>query len=69
VCSKASPSALTATKALLNETVGLSWREALATAVEANVRQRQEADCIRGVRTFLDTKTTPDWLDPDNQPD
>jgi methylglutaconyl-CoA hydratase len=69
VCSKASPSALAATKALLNETAGLNWREALATAVEANVRQRQEADCIRGVRTFLDTKTTPDWLDPDNQPD
>jgi methylglutaconyl-CoA hydratase len=67
VCSKASPSALAATKALLNETVGLGWREALATAVGANVRQRQQADCVRGVRTFLATKTTPDWLDPDGE--
>ncbi len=64
ICSKASPSALAATKALLSETVGLGWREALATAVEANVRQRREPDCVRGVRTFLETKTTPDWLDP-----
>ena len=69
VCSKASPSALAATKALLNETVGLGWREALATAVEANVRQRQEPDCIRGVQTFLGNKTTPDWLDPDDNAD
>ena len=63
VCSKASPSALSATKALLNATVGLDWREALTIAVEANVRQRQEPDCVRGVRTFLETKTTPDWLE------
>ena len=62
VCAKASPSALAATKALLNETVGLGWREALAVAAEANVHQRGEADCRRGVRTFLDSKTTPDWL-------
>ncbi len=69
VCSKASPSALAATKALLNDTVGLGWKEALATAVEANVRQRQEADCVRGVRAFLETKTTPNWLDPDDAPE
>jgi len=63
VCSKASGSALAATKALLNETVGLGWREALRTAAEANVRQRMDPECARGVRTFLDRKTTPDWLD------
>jgi methylglutaconyl-CoA hydratase len=67
VCSKASPSALAATKALLNGTVGMGWREALATAVGANVRQRQEPDCVRGVRTFLATKTTPNWLDPTDE--
>jgi len=67
VCAKASPSALAATKALLNDTVGLSWRDALESAVEANVRQRREAECIRGVKSFLTTKTTPDWLDPDTQ--
>jgi methylglutaconyl-CoA hydratase len=63
VCSKASPSALAATKALLNESVGLGWREALDRAAEANVRQRSEPDCARGVRSFLETKGTPDWLD------
>ncbi len=63
VCAKASPSALAATKALLNETVGLGWREALETAAVANVRQRMHPECARGVRTFLDTKTTPDWLE------
>jgi methylglutaconyl-CoA hydratase len=63
VTAKASPSALAATKALLNGTVGLGWREALATAAEANVRQRMHPECRRGVRSFLDTKGTPDWLD------
>ncbi len=63
VCSKASGSALAATKALLNDTVGLGWREALYAAAEANVRQRKDPECARGVRSFLETKTTPDWLD------
>ncbi len=65
VCSKASPSALAATKALLNETVGLEWRTALEVAAAANVRQRQEPDCARGVRSFLESKKTPDWLAAD----
>ena len=63
VCAKASPSALSATKALLNETVGLGWQEAMEAAAEANVRQRMHPECRRGVRTFLETKKTPDWLD------
>ena len=63
VVAKASGSALAATKALLNETVGLGWREALHAAAEANVRQRMEPECALGVRSFLETKTTPDWLD------
>ena len=66
VCAKASPSALAATKALLNETVGRGWRDALEAAAAANVRQRMDPECIRGVRTFLDTKTTPNWLDNDD---
>ena len=66
VCSKASPSALAATKALLNETVGLGWREALEVAASANVRQRREPDCARGVRSFLESKKTPDWLDSES---
>jgi len=63
VCAKASPSALAATKALLNETVGLGWQEAMAIAAEANVQQRMHPECGRGVRAFLETKKTPDWLD------
>jgi methylglutaconyl-CoA hydratase len=61
VTAKASPSALAATKRLLNEVVGLGWREALEVAAAANVRQRAEPDCQRGVRAFLASKTTPDW--------
>ena len=66
ICAKASPSALTSTKALLNETVGLGWRAALSTAADANVRQRMHPECGRGVRTFLETKETPDWLHSDD---
>jgi len=63
VCTKASPSALAATKELLNETVGLGWREALEAAAAANIRQRKHPECSRGVRSFLETKSTQDWLD------
>lgn len=63
VCRKASPAALAATKALMNQTVGLGWREALAVAAEANAEQRVHPECRRGVRSFLETKSTPDWLD------
>ena len=63
VCAKASPSALAATKDLLNETIGLGWREALEAAAAANIHQRMHPECARGVRAFLETKSTPDWLD------
>ena len=62
ICRKASPSALAATKALMNRTVGMGWREALAVAAEANADQRMDPECLRGVRSFLETKKTPDWL-------
>jgi len=62
VSSQASPAALAATKRLLNDVVGLGWKEALEAASAANVEQRTEPDCVRGVRSFLDTKKTPDWL-------
>jgi methylglutaconyl-CoA hydratase len=57
-----SPSAIAATKELLNNTVGMGWREALMVASGVNVQQRRHPDCRRGVRWFLETKTTPDWL-------
>ena len=63
VCAKASPSALAATKSLLNQTVGLGWQEAMNLAAEANIQQRMHPECRRGVRAFLETKRTPDWLD------
>jgi methylglutaconyl-CoA hydratase len=62
---KASPMALAATKRLLNQIVGRGWREALVVAAGANVAQRQHPDCRRGVRAFLDSKSTPDWLEPE----
>ena len=62
VCRKGSPSAITATKRLLNRVVGLGWREALAAAAEENVHQRLHPECRRGVRRFLEARTTPDWL-------
>jgi methylglutaconyl-CoA hydratase len=63
VCRAASPAALAATKALLNRTAGMDWREALAVAAEANAEQRLHPECRRGVRAFLSTKSTPDWLE------
>ncbi len=62
VVRKASPSAIAATKKLLNDTVGMGWWDALNVASGVNIEQRRHPDCRRGVRSFLDTKTTPDWL-------
>jgi methylglutaconyl-CoA hydratase len=69
IAAKASPSALAATKALLNETVGLGWREALAVAVEFNLRQRSHPECRTGVRSFLESGGTPNWLTGDDSDD
>jgi methylglutaconyl-CoA hydratase len=63
VSRKASPAAIAATKKLLNDSVGLGWNEALVVASGANVHQRRHPDCRRGVRAFLDDKSTPDWLE------
>lgn len=62
ICRKASPTALAATKGLMNRTVGMGWRDALAVAAEVNADQRVDPECSRGVRSFLETKDTPDWL-------
>lgn len=60
---KGSPAAIAATKMLLNETVGMEWREALEHAARVNASHRMHPECVRGVRTFLEHKRTPDWLD------
>ena len=62
IAHKTSATALAATKKLLNEAVGLGWRDALTAGSRANVQQRRQPDCRRGVRSFLATKSTPDWL-------
>ncbi len=47
----------------------MGWRDALMAASRANVQQRRHPDCRHGVRTFLATKSTPDWLSQgDDQP-
>ena len=63
ICRKASPSALAQTKSLLDEVVGMPWRDALALAAGVNAQQRSHPECRRGVGSFLEHKTTPDWLD------
>jgi len=60
---KTSPAAIAATKRLLNETHGMGWREALAHAAEVNASHRLHPECVRGVKTFLEHKRTPDWLE------
>ncbi len=60
---KGSPASIAATKKLLNETVGMGWREALTHAAEVNAAHRLHPECRRGVKTFLEEKCTPDWLD------
>lgn len=60
---KASPAAFAATKRLLNDSIGLEWREALNRAAEANVEQRSHPECLHGVSYFLEHKSTPDWLE------
>jgi methylglutaconyl-CoA hydratase len=62
IARRSSAAALAATKRLLNLSVGMGWRDALMAASRANVQQRRHPDCRRGVRTFLATKSTPDWL-------
>ncbi len=71
VAAKGAPSAIAATKALLNRIVGLSWQEALQVAAEANVEQRLHRECRRGVSRFLESRSTPDWLEEavDQRPD
>jgi methylglutaconyl-CoA hydratase len=63
IARKCSPAAVAATKRLLNEVVGMDWRDALAHAAEVNASHRLHPECVRGVTTFLEAKRTPDWLE------
>lgn len=61
ILTRASSESIARTKRLLLEVMGLTLGEALEVAVEANAAARSTADCKRGISTFLETKTTPDW--------
>lgn len=63
IARRCSPAAIATTKKLLNETAGMEWRMALAHAAEVNASHRLHPECVRGVRYFLDHKSTPDWLE------
>ena len=69
IAHRSSAAALAATKKLLNISVGMAWRDALMAASRANVQQRRHPDCRHGVRTFLATKSTPDWLADHGKPE
>jgi len=49
------------TKRLLLDLLGRPLAERLDLAAEVNARARATEDCRRGIRAFLETKTTPDW--------
>ena len=49
------------TKRLLLDLLGRPLSERLDLAAEVNARARASEDCRRGIRTFLESKTTPDW--------
>lgn len=63
IARRCSPAAIAATKKLLNETATMDWRDALTHAAEVNASHRLHPECVRGVRTFLELKRTPDWLE------
>ncbi|MDP2361697.1 MAG: enoyl-CoA hydratase/isomerase family protein [bacterium] len=54
------PGAVAATKSLLERLRGRDTASAMDIAVEANIRQRTDEECHRGVRAFLD-KEELDW--------
>lgn len=63
VLANGSSESMARTKRLLLEQIGLTLDERLELASETNALARSTADCRRGIRTFLETKRTPDWLE------
>lgn len=61
ILEQASSESIARTKRLLLDLVGKDLEQALTYAVEANARSRATEDCQRGIRTFLETKKTPNW--------
>lgn len=61
VLETASSESIARTKRILLEVIGLPLEQAFGRAAEANAAARQTEDCRRGISTFLETKTTPNW--------
>jgi len=53
------------TKELLLQVIGLDLEAALDKAAEANAKARGTDDCKRGITTFLASKSTPNWREPE----
>ena len=61
ILQRASPQSVALTKRLLLDIMGRPLTEALERAAEINATARATDDCKRGISTFLETKSTPDW--------
>jgi methylglutaconyl-CoA hydratase len=61
VLERASSESIARTKRLLLDIVGVPLSEALEIAAKANADSRATDDCKRGIATFLDTKSPPNW--------
>lgn len=61
VLSKASSESIARTKRMLLDVLGRPLTERLDIAAEANAQSRLTDDCKLGVKTFLETKKSPNW--------
>jgi methylglutaconyl-CoA hydratase len=61
ILDRASSSSIALTKRVLRESLGRELKDRLLLASEINAEARLTADCRRGIRTFLETKSSPRW--------
>ena len=66
IVERASASSIALTKRLLLDALGRPLEAALDRAAEINAASRATADCRRGISTFLETKSTPNWRRPED---
>lgn len=61
ILSRASGESIARTKKLLLDLIGKPIEDALDHAAAVNAFARETYDCKRGIATFLETKSTPNW--------
>ena len=66
VLTKSSSESIARTKRLILEIQGLPLAQRLDLAAQANAAARMTDDCKRGIATFLETKATPLWREPED---